>query len=155
MGPPRDAGQSIHAGNMNTLPAVVMANRHYKRYLGHIRGSIQLVWVDDVWPSRSPARWTRPLKRPSHAGPLTHDWTIHIIGNPLSKMQWWCSDPVVTITRPTKERLQERMGRLWVTDSAAQRAYIVEGGDVLTYKDVLKLLGCTMSLRRGPGCMRV
>ena len=35
-GTPEGAGQSIHAGNMNTLPAVVMANRHYKRYLRHI-----------------------------------------------------------------------------------------------------------------------
>ena len=80
---------------------------------------------------------------------LTNDWTIHGIANPLSKMQWWCSDSTVTKARPTKERLQERMGQFWITDSAAQRAYTLEGGDVLSSKDVIKLLGCTMSLRKG------
>ena len=42
-GSPQGAGQSIHAGNMNTLRAVVMANCHYKRYLSHIPGSVLLV----------------------------------------------------------------------------------------------------------------
>ena len=41
------------------------------------------------------------------------------------------------------------MGQFWVTDSAAQRAYTLEGGDILTRKDVFKLLGCTISLRKG------
>ena len=62
---------------------------------------------------------------------LTNDWTIHGIANPLTKMQWWGSDPSVTIIRPTKERLQERMGQYWITDTPAQRAYTLEGGDVL------------------------
>ena len=41
------------------------------------------------------------------------------------------------------------MGQFWVTDSAAQRAYTLEGGDILTNKDVLKILGCTISLLKG------
>ena len=155
-GTPQGAGQSIHAGNMNTLPAGVMANRHYKRYLSHILGSIQLVWVDNVF-----ALAVSPLLDSASRGPakdhpmqgilvdtLTYNWTINGIANPLSKMQWWCSDSTVTITRPTKECLQERMGQFWVTDSPAQRAYTLEGGNVLSSKDVLKLLGCTMSLRK-------
>ena len=36
-----------------------------------------------------------------------------------------------------------------MTDSSAQRAYTLEGGDVLTSEDVLKLLGCTVSLQKG------
>ena len=80
---------------------------------------------------------------------LTHDWTIHVIANPLSKMQWWCSDPKVTIIRPTKERLHERMGQFWITDSAAQRAYTLEGGDKLSSEDVIKVLRCTLSLLKG------
>ena len=47
-GTPQGAGQSIHAGNINTLPAVVRANRDYGRYKSHILGLIQLVWVDNV-----------------------------------------------------------------------------------------------------------
>ena len=42
-GTPQRVGQSIHAGNMDTLPAVVRANRDYGRYKSHILGSIQLV----------------------------------------------------------------------------------------------------------------
>ena len=55
----------------------------------------------------------------------------------------------MTIIRPTKERLEERMGLFWVTNSPAQRVYTLEAGDVMTSKDVLKLLGCTISLRKG------
>ena len=88
-GTPQGAGQSIRTGNMNTLPAVVKANRHYERYKSHILGSIQLVWVDDVLalavsPSRdsasrgqsatTPCRvfwWTlSPTTGPSMASPI-------------------------------------------------------------------------------------
>ena len=80
-GTPQGAGQSIHAGNMNTLPAVVMANQHYKRYLSHILDSVQLVWADDVFalavsPSTSLAS-RGPAKDHSMQGilvdTLTHD----------------------------------------------------------------------------------
>ena len=56
-GTPQGAGQSIHAGNMNALPAVVRINRDYGRFKSRILGSIQLVWVDNVLAlTVSPAR---------------------------------------------------------------------------------------------------
>ena len=41
------------------------------------------------------------------------------------------------------------MGRYWITDMPARRALTLEGGDVLTSKDIIKHLGYTLSLRKG------
>lgn len=116
---------------------------------------MQLVWVNGVF-----ALAVSPLKASASGGPavelpmqgilvdsMTHDWTTHGIDNPLSKMHLWCSDPKATIIRPSTERLEERMGRFWVTDSPAHRLYTLKGGDTLTSEDAL--LGCTLSLQKG------
>ena len=123
-GSPQGAGQSIHAGNMNALPAVVRINRDYGRFKSRILGSVQLVWVDDVFahtisPARGLAFRGAIAEHPMQGvmvDTLTYDQAVHGIANPLLKMQWFSSDPSVTIIQPTKERLQERVGQYWSTD---------------------------------------
>ena len=119
---------------MNALPAVVRTNRDYGRYKSRILGSVQLVWVDDVFaltvsPARGLAFRGAIAEHPMQGAmvdTLTYDLAIHGIANPLLKMQWFSSDPSITIIRPTKERLQERVGQYWSTDTRAQRAYTLD-----------------------------
>ena len=147
-GTPQGAGQSIHAGDMNTFLAVVRPA--LERSVSHVPGSVQLVWVDGVL-----ALAVSPLTASASGGPvsdhpmqiipvhtLTQERTIQDIANPVSKMQWWCSD---SSGRPSSAS-KGRWANFWVTDSAARRAYSLEGGDVLTSKDLLKLPGCTIFL---------
>ena len=85
-GTPEGTGQSIHTGNMNTLQAVVMANKHYERYKIHILGSVDNVFALAVSPSKLSASRGPAAENPM-PGILVDNWTIRGIDNTLSKMQ--------------------------------------------------------------------
>ena len=91
-GTPQGEGQSIHGGNMNTLSAVVMANRHYKRYLSYILGSVQLVWVDDVF-----ALTVCPSLESASRGPAKDHPMQGVLVNTLTHRQPPLQDVVVVL----------------------------------------------------------